>query len=417
MGSMLEITDIQKCNYTMVVETLLYEGPISRMDLSRTTGLNKGTISNIIQDFISRGIAEEVGAINSNNGRKVTGVSLKLESVVSIIIRITADQICFCTSTVHGDLENCETENYNSDTDDPSKIIELIVSKTKALEKSLLKSGKKILGIGIATLGWLFRTNGKLVIKADIAPVLAKLNLKKLFKSNFPEFPVFIEHDAKVSALAEFDTYCRETGNMPQAMLNIVGDIGLGGGIVINGEVYSGYSGIAGEVGHLGINPLQGGFTSSSGSTHYTGLLENYSSPLAIRQLILENLAEFQNTILTAKSTLEEIYKAYDDGDTLAEFCINKTARYLAYGLTGIIFVLNPQVIVLSDKMIKSQKYYDRLNYNLKMLLPKELYEVTEIRFSRYQEKGVLIGTNLGLLKYLIKTRHIAEFLNLEFQE
>ena len=228
---------------------------------------------------------------------------------------------------------------------------------------------------------------------------------------------MFIEHDAKVSALAEFDTYCRETGNMPQVMLNIVGDIGLGGGIVINGEVYSGYSGIAGEVGHLGINPLQGGFTSSSGSTHYTGLLENYSSPLAIRQLILENLAEFQNTILTAKSTLEEIYKAYDDGDTLAEFCINKTARYLAYGLTGIIFVLNPQVIVLSDKMIKSQKYYDRLNYNLKMLLPKELYEVTEIRFSRYQEKGVLIGTNLGLLKYLIKTRHIAEFLNLEFQE
>ena len=69
-------------------------------------------------------------------------------------------------------------------------------------------------------------------------------------------------------------------------MLNIVGDVGFGGGIIINGEVFSGYNGIAGEIGHMGINPLKGSFVPTSGALHYSGLFENYASPRALQESI-----------------------------------------------------------------------------------------------------------------------------------
>lgn len=410
------ITDIQKSNRCIVFETMLNDGPISRIDLARKTGLNKATITNIIQGFIQRGIAEDSGSINSSNGRRVAGVSLKLDTVVSIVMRIQANQLIFCTCGLSGKIEDYHTEYYFSDTDDESNLIKLIVDNIRCIQEVCATSNKKVLGVAIATLGWLFHKNGTFIIKADIAPVLEKLDLKRIFEEYFPNLFVFIEHDAKVSALAEYDSYCKDEGVAPSTMLNIVADVGFGGGIIINGEVFSGYNGIAGEVGHLGINPLQGSFIPNNGKLNYSGLFENFASPLALRNSVLESFPEFPMTKLGPQSTLDDIYKYYEEGDPLAEYCVNRMARYLAYGLTGIIFIINPEVIVFGDKMIRGEKFYAKLKSYLEMYLPKELFEVTRIRFSTYQEKGVLIGANLALLKYFIKSQRMIDFLSLEFQ-
>ncbi len=410
-------TDVQKSNRVLVFEKLLKNGPISRIDLARQTGLNKATITNIVQNFIALGIVESIGSINASNGRRVSGLALTVDSVVSIVMRIQADHLIFCTSTLDGKIENYRSEYYFSDTDDPTILIALIIEHISELLSLCRTANKKVLGITIATLGWLFHKNGSYIIKADIAPVLETLNLQELFAQHFPEEFVFIEHDAKVSALAEYDCYCKEENCTPSTMLNIVGDVGFGGGIIINGEVFSGHNGIAGEIGHMGINPLKGSSVPTNGSLRYSGLFENYASPRALQYSIHENLYDFPTSVLTPDSSLEEIYTAYEKGDPLAEFCVNRVARYLAYGLTGIIFILNPEVIVLGDKMIRSDKFFQKFNSYLEIYLPRELFEVTKIRFSAYQDKGVLIGANSALVKHFIKTQKIIDFIILEFQE
>ena len=410
------LSDIQKSNRCIVFESLLNDGPISRVDLARNTGLNKATITNIIQSFINRGIVKDVGSINASNGRKVAGLSLSINSVVSIIIRIQANQIIFCTSDFDGEVNNYVTVPYYSDDETPDKVIEIILEHTDQIIEICKAQNKKILGISIATLGWLFQDKGTYIIKADIASVLEKIELKSFFEQHYPDYFVYIEHDAKVSSLAEWDYYCKNEEHTPTSMLNIVADVGFGGGIIINGEVFSGFNGIAGEVGHMGINPASGSFIPRKGILNYGGLFEDHASPLALQHRVVENLPEFPKSILSTKSTIEEIYDAYEAGDSLAEFCVSKMARYLAYGLTGIIFILNPEVIVLGDKMIRSDKFYKQLNTYLEMFLPKEIFHVTKIRFSAYQDKGVLLGANIALLKHFIKTKKLFDFLNLEYQ-
>jgi len=411
------ISDIQKSNRSLVFDKLLKNSPTSRIDLARETGLNKATITNIVQNFIARGIVSETGSITSSNGRRVAGLTLTIGSVVSIVMRIQANNLIFCTSTLEGHIENYRSEYYFSDADDPSTLESLIVANIEDLKNQCYSNGKKILGLTIATLGWLFHRDGRFIIKADIAPVLEKLDLQELIDREFPGLTVFIEHDAKVSALAEYDYYCKEQNWAPSTMLNIVGDVGFGGGIIINGEVFSGYNGIAGEIGHMGINPLKGSFVPTSGALHYSGLFENYASPRALQESIRENFFDFPKASLGPDSSLEDIYIAYENGDPLAEFCVHRVARYLAYGLTGIIFILNPEVIVFGDKMIRSEKFIQKFNSYLEIYLPVELFEVTKIRFSAYQEKGVLIGANSALVKHFIKTQNIIDFIVLEFQE
>ncbi len=411
------ISDIQKSNRSLVFNKLLKDGPISRIDLARQTGMNKATITNIVQNFIGRGVVKDIGSINSSNGRRVSGISLSMDSVVSIIMRIQANNLIFCTSTLDGTIENYRSEYYFSDTDDTTTLTTLIIQNISELIHLCHTADKKILGISIATLGWLFHRDGHFVIKADIAPVLENLDLQGLFNEQFPDLFVLIEHDAKVSALAEYDYYCREENCAPSTMLNIVGDVGFGGGIIINGEVFSGYNGIAGEVGHMGINPIKGSSIPTNGALRYSGLFENYASPRALQQSVRENIFDFPTTSLQTDSSLKDIYEAYEKGDPLAEFCTNRVARYLAYGLTGIIFILNPEVIVLGDKMIRSEKFFEKFNGYLEIYLPKELFEVTRIRFSAYQNRGVLIGANSALVKHFVKTQKIIDFIILEFQE
>lgn len=338
------------------------------------------------------------------------------KKISSIIVRIQTSQLIFCVCNLKGEFSNFRVVAYQSDTEETDKLKKLFFRNIKDLLDICKEEDQKVLGISLATLGWLFRKDGHYKIKADIAPVLEKIDFKKLLEDYFPDQETYIEHDAKVSALAEWDYFSRHEKRTPSSMLNIVGDVGFGGGIIIGGKVVSGFNGIAGEVGHIGIDPNKGSFVGKNGRLNYDGLFENYASPLALRNRVVENIPEFPDSILDNGSTITDIYDAFDNGDSLAEFCVNKMARYLAYGLTGIIFVLNPEVIVFGDKMIRSKKFHDKLNEYLKMFLPIELYSETQIRFSAYQDKGVLLGANIAFVKHFIQTKKLLDFLNREFQ-
>ena len=156
-------------------------------------------------------------------------------------------------------------------------------------------------------------------------------------------------------------------------------------------------------MGHLGINWLfpHGGL---NGDINYNrSIYEEYASPLAIRNMVAENLYDYPKTALSLDSTLPEIYQAYDNGDPLAEWAMNRAARYLAYGLTGLIFVLDPEVIILGDEIPQSNKFVCVLNKYLADFLPSKLSSDINIRFSRFTEDSVLTGAAITLFDHILR--------------
>lgn len=401
------IIDIHKKNRCIVLQTLMEYPEISRVDLVRITELNKATITNIIQEFLEMGIVKEVGKIRASNGRKVAGIGLCMEDVVSVILCIRKNYVEVAVCNVHGQIDNYVQKEYRDEND-----IEEIFAQYKEEADGQLRYCRenhlKVLGISVATLGWLYHEGDRYYIHADDAPVFDDVDIKQAFRDMYPGLEVWVDHDANMSALAEWYTLGKKNGQKPESLLSIVGGIGFGGGLIIRGEVFDGRNGIAGEVGHMGIN----GLTRRRGKNgDYGGTWEEYASPTAIKDMTLENWIDFPGTTLPEEPTLEQIYDAYEAGDELAEWVMNRAARYLAYGLTGLIFILNPEVVVLGDKVIRSEKFEKKLYSYMKRFLPELLYRSLNIQFSQIEKGGILVGAGLAMVKHYLRTYKMIDFV------
>ncbi len=403
------ISDIHDKNRCIVIEAMLEYGKISRVDLSRITDLNKATITKIVKELLEAELAEEVGSIEASNGRKVAGVQLLMDDVGTIVVRIKKEGIQTAFCNMKGLIENYRIASYVDDTD-----IDIIVKQLIEEIQHQLDYGnehdKKIMGISLATLGWLYQVEESCKIHADGFMVLGETDIKERMMQAFPQHQIVMDHDANMSALAEWMDFCKAEKRKPHSMLNIVGGIGFGSGIIINNELYRGFSGTAGEVGHMGINCLLQ-YKGMGKSGNYGGIFESYASPLSIRDYTRDTLWEYPDTVLNEKSSLKEIYQAYENDDPLASKAILRMVQYLAYGLTSLIFVLNPEVIVLGDEIINSGKFQKQLHRYLNQYLPEELASSLLIRFSTLDEMGVLTGAGVAMVKYYLKSFKMVKFM------
>lgn len=409
MSKLLE--DSQRKNKGLILQTIRKNAPISRIELSQITGLNKATVSNITKDFLEKGIIRESGDIISTNGRKTIGLSLNMGNFSAVTIRLKSDHLRSAVCGMDGSLQNFRETLYRNSLN----ISSILQQMQEEIESQIMychNNKHEILGISIACLGYLYIHNETYKIKADGFKALSEADICNEMRRKFPEYKVIMNHDANLSAMAELDHYTKTENRCPSSLLNIVGGTGLGSGIVINGKIFHGYHGIAGEIGHMGINCIFPHAGLNESISYNRTIYEEYASPLAIQNNIIENLYDYPRTALSLDSTMDDIYKAYDFGDPLAEWAMNRAARYLAYGLTGLIFILDPEVIVLGDEIPHNNKFICVMNKYLADFLPQELSSDINIIFSGCKDDSVLIGAGITLFDDILQGNTIIDSIN-----
>ncbi len=159
------------------------------------------------------------------------------------------------------------------------------------------------------------------------------------------QVPVFIDNDANVFALAE---YVFGAGRGVHSLVAFTIGTGVGGGIVVDGRVYQGYSGCAGELGHINVEP--DGEVCGCGRP---GCVEAYASADAIARFVRRRLAEGDASMLRdtvdrgEKVTSADVDAAARQGDALALAAITRAARYLGIAAAAVCTTLDPEIIVL----------------------------------------------------------------------
>jgi glucokinase len=167
--------------------------------------------------------------------------------------------------------------------------------------------------------------------------------------------PCFLENDANAAAFAE---HRWGSGRGSRHMLFLTVSSGVGGGIIIDGNLYRGASGAAGEVGHMTIR--------AEGARCHCGrrgCLEMYASGKAIARLAGRLVGRHPRSLLARMARKEElsaklVHEAADKGDEGARDLIVKAGRDLGVGLGSLINVFNPQVIVLDGSLTKMGDLY-----------------------------------------------------------
>ena len=187
--------------------------------------------------------------------------------------------------------------------------------------------------------------------------------LKKLVEDRLNK-PVYIDNDASVAALAEFEVGSLK--NSKNSVLLTIGT-GLGGGIIINEKLYSGSNGVASEIGHIVVG--ENFYDCNCGKN---GCLETFVSSTAIikytKKLIEERevntsiLSEVDNNLdlINAKVIFECALK----GDYIADLAVKRLARYLGIGIGNIINIIDPEIISLGGGVSRAGEYLLRLVRN-----------------------------------------------------
>jgi glucokinase len=163
--------------------------------------------------------------------------------------------------------------------------------------------------------------------------------------------PVFLDNDCNVCALGVYES---ELNSKPRHMVGIFVGTGIGGGVIIDGKLYSGFNRTAGEIGHM-ILEVDGPKCGCGNK----GCFEALASRTAIFRRVKQAIADGQKTVLTdLLDDLDDLRsgdlrKALKRGDKLVERVIEEAAEYTGIAVANVINLINPQVVVLGGGLMQ----------------------------------------------------------------
>jgi len=227
---------------------------------------------------------------------------------------------------------------------DPHDIVKAIVNAVYEYRKAVGASdGLK--AVSIVVPGTVKAEEGT-VVKAPNLPCLDGFALADALKDELG-LPAILENDANAAAVGEM---WQGAARGCRTIICVTLGTGVGGGIILNGELWRGVDGAAAEIGHMCVDPF-GGVACTCGSR---GCLEVFASATAIVRMTREASPRYPDSVLHASDSLtsETIFAAGLDGDELALEIFRRMGVYLGIGLANLINILNPEMIVIGGGVV-----------------------------------------------------------------
>src|SRR5215216_6415585 len=194
------------------------------------------------------------------------------------------------------------------------------------------------------------------VLQAPNLPSLVNFALKAELEQRLG-WPVFLENDANAAAVGEM--WLGAARGCCDVMTITLGT-GVGGGVILDGELWRGSHGSAGEIGHTTVDPFSG-LKCKCGNT---GCLELFASATAIVRMTRETLSLFPESRLKSEElTAAKVYDAGRNGDELALAVFKRFGMYLGIGLANLINLIDPQIIVITGGVVNGWELFSSEMY------------------------------------------------------
>jgi len=228
---------------------------------------------------------------------------------------------------------------------------EIVIQQMCGLMWDVIKKSKvehqEIIGIGIASPGPLDTKTGVIIDTPNLG--WKNVHLKDAIEQEF-HLPTYVDNDGNLAALGES---WLGAGKGVNYLICLTLGTGIGGGIIINGELFHGSTDAAGELGHIIVEP--DGLRCGCGNY---GCLEAYASGPAIVKRTFLAMKAGKRTQLEEAAEISPlvIYQAALKNDELANEIIKETGRYLGIGIISLVNVLNPQLVIIGGRVAQMDK-------------------------------------------------------------
>ena len=319
---------LRSINSRAVLELIAVDGPLTRSELSRRTGLSKPSIGAMLAALLDRGAVHEVGQVSGRKGPAAVLYRVAPDCAWAIGVEIGHDRLRVAVADITGEVRARGVA-------DVSRQRAALVRQVRTLVGTTLRE----VGVGIDEVSQIVigvpavvGSDGRSLTYADALPSDGA-GLGLALERVLP-VPVLLENDVNLAALAE-----RSLGHgvgVDDFVLVSLG-VGLGVGVVLGGRLHRGASGAAGEVGYLPNSDATAQFVSAP---QQRDALEPYVGARAVVDLARQAGMRGE---LSARSVFDQAR----NGDDRALRVVDATARSLAYVVSCVTPVIDPAVVVL----------------------------------------------------------------------
>jgi predicted NBD/HSP70 family sugar kinase len=326
----------------MVLDLIRGARTISRVELVAATGLTAPTISEVVRELMADSLVVEAGRGASTGGKPPVLVQLNPSARYSVGVQLERNTCVIVVVDLAG-RQIARTSFSGVASMPPERGLSLVAAQVNAMLEMAAVDRLKVLGVGLVSYGPQDRRGGMLLTPQPTDEWLGYPVADRLADSL--GLPVVLDNDAAAAAIGEYWLGAVE----PRSTYGcIYMATGIGGGVVVAGEVYRGSSSNSVEIGHVSIDV--NGDECPCGNV---GCLENYAGPSAVVRHALTTPGLGQRLALdpTGDDVLAEFARlaaAANAGDPAAHGLIERSARYLGHAAVTLATLFDLDMIVLA---------------------------------------------------------------------
>ena len=380
-----------------IVRALYLHGPMALADVMKRLKVSAPTVQGLLDELLQEDIIHLTGSGSSKGGRRpnLFGLQKNALYVLSIDIGNYSTRIALFNSI------NKKGKRYKELKLELKNDISVVNRIYEAANKLIKDSGideNHLLGVGIDMPG---------LVESEAGINHTILNFEKPVRDQFVDLfqkPVVILNDAQAKALAEF-RFGKAIGKQNVLVLHLGWGIGMG--MVLNGKPYTGFRGFSGEFAHIPMTDERG-YLCHCGKR---GCLETVASGSALTRMAIEAIEKGEMTLIsemankkTKNITLELILKAAQQGDQFAISIISKTGFELGKGISSLIQILNPEMIILAGPMANAGSYLiTSIEQAIQQYAFAIITEKMELTISELGDDSSLLGNVINVMESLFE--------------
>lgn len=337
--------NIKNANHRLILELFRHNGELSRIDLTRNLGLSASGISKSVEVLIRNKVLLETGTVVTHAGRRPRMLEINRDYGCVAVVDFSSTDTRIALANMRSELIDYVTVPGGSVLEDQHLYAIRDILKTMLDQQS---PARKLLAISVATPGDIDRKTGDFLY----APRMRKCTIRNFRNFFYAAFgvDVLVKNDVN---LATYGEHLYGAGIECSNMLYVAMDYGIGSGMVLNGRVFEGARGFAGEIG-LWIMDADGMLSEAAQEPAMESKpLDGRASCFAIRQIVCQRLKNGKQSILNSwvrdpdLVEMDMVIKAYAQGDSLCVEVVTQAALQLACALKNIIDFLDVEMVII----------------------------------------------------------------------
>ena len=343
-------------NLQVIFDYIRRNEPASRRDIAEFGGLTVAAVSNITSKLLANGLVVEVGAGESVGGRRPTLLGINADCRYAVGIDLTTKQMKLVITNFKAQIiYECARETPLDR--GPDVVLAEMAHMIKTSIQAIGIDPQKVIGVGVVSAGPCDPERGIMQSPPNF-PDWGDVPIRDSIQEQ-TGYPAIFDKDSVGAAMAEY--WFGKADGCRSAFGFLINRAGVGGALLVDGEVFRGFRGGAGEVGHTivdihGAKCSCGNYGCLETLVNEQRLIREVSTGLKMGQKSTLSVVEDYDAI-----TLKQIMQAAGEGDTLCRDALDRMADYLVVGIRNIATLFSPEMIVLSGGMISKYAYFAKI--------------------------------------------------------